>query len=128
MAKREVIQIPGLGHGANPIPLAVKIGGMLFTGSLSGTEPETGATPTDPAKQIELAFQNIRRVLEKAGGTTDDIAKVDVRLKDMAHRALVNEEWVKMFPDEQNRPVRHTVKFDLPGETAIQVEIVAVIG
>lgn len=126
MVTREVVEIPGLGHGANPIPLAVKIGNMLFSGSIMGTDPQTGNTPADAAEQIALAFQNVKRTIEKAGGSTANIAKVEVALKDMAHREIVNQEWVKMFPDEHSRPVRHASRSDLAGALVIQIQITAV--
>jgi hypothetical protein len=39
-----------------------------------------------------------------------------------------NEEWNKLFPEERDRPVRHTVAADLPGKSIIQLEAIAVIG
>lgn len=126
MARREVLELPGLGH-SNPIPYAVKIGSMVFTGGISGQDPATGNVPADPEQQVVHAFRNMRAVIEKAGGTTDDIAKVTVYLKDMALRQLVNAEWVKMFPDEHNRPVRHTLPSDSPTNPGIQLEMIGVL-
>ena len=125
MPKRQVLNIPGLGHGTNPIPFGVKIGGVLYTGSIDGRDPATGQASADHAEQIAQAFRNIRTLLELAGGTVADIAKVDVRLRDMGLRAAVNQEWVAMFPDEQDRPVRHTSQADFHGNTALQIEITA---
>jgi enamine deaminase RidA (YjgF/YER057c/UK114 family) len=125
MPKRETLEVEGLGH-ANPIPLAVKIGNMVFTGTITGAD-ESGTISPDPEQQIAQIFRNIRRIVEKAGGTVDDIAKLDVSLKDMAHRAIVNREWVAMFPDEHDRPARHSSQADLPGNQLIQVELIAVL-
>jgi 2-iminobutanoate/2-iminopropanoate deaminase len=128
MAKRQVIQIPGMEvHGANPIPLAVKVGNMVFTGSIPGRDPATNTIPDDADRQIVLAFENMRRIMELAGGSTDDIAKVVVNLKDLALREIVNREWVKMFPDPESRPARHAVRADIPGNMVIQMEMTAVI-
>ena len=127
MARREVLEIPGLGHGTNPIPLGVKIGGMVYSGTIMGQDPDTGATPSEPEQQIALAFQNMRRLVELAGGTTDGIAKVVVYLKDLRLREQVNVEWLKMFPDEHDRPVRHTIQSDSPTNPGIQLEIIAVL-
>jgi len=126
MARREVIEVPGLGH-SNPIPLAVKIGSMIFSGGISGQDPATGKAPSDPGQQIVLAFQNMQKIIEAAGGTTDDIAKVVVYLRDMKLREQVNVEWVKMFPDAENRPVRHTMPTDSPTNPGIQLEMTAVL-
>ncbi len=129
MARRQVLEIPGVQpHGGNPIPTAVKIGGFVFSGSIPGIDPATGRQVEDPAGQIAMAFANARRIMELAGGSADDIAKVDVRLSDMALREQVNVEWVKLFPDAASRPARHTTRADLAGSTVIQLEIVGVLG
>ena len=127
MASREVIVIPGLDHGPQPIPLAVKIGPFLFSGSISGRDAATHEFPTDPEAQIALAFRNVELVVEAAGATTANIAKLDVRLRDLAHREIVNREWLRLFPDEADRPARHTTRVELAGDTLIQIEIIAVL-
>ena len=126
MARRQTIEIEGFAHG-NPIPVAVKIGNMVFTGGVAGTN-EAGTTPEDPDEQIGQVFRNLQRIVEAAGGTVADIAKIDVKLRDMSHRAIVNKHWLAMFPDEHDRPARHTTQADLPGSLAIQVEMIAVLG
>ncbi|MDE3074801.1 MAG: RidA family protein [Chloroflexota bacterium] len=125
MARRQVIEIPGLHHGANPIPVAVKIGSVLYTGGINPVNPETGETPGEAEAQIAQAFANARRIVEAAGGSMADIAKVDVRLKDMSHREALNREWSRLFPDAHDRPVRHTTQGALPGSAMIQMELVA---
>ena len=126
MARREVIELEGFAHG-NPIPVAVKIGNMVYSGGVAGTN-EAGVTLAEPDEQIGQVFRNVQRIVEQAGGTVGDIAKLDVKLRDMSHRAIVNKYWLEMFPDEHDRPARHTTQGDLPGTLAIQVEIVAVLG
>ena len=49
MARREVIELEGFAHG-NPIPVAVKIGNMVYTGGVAGTN-EAGTTPADSVPQ-----------------------------------------------------------------------------
>ena len=128
MAKRRVLQIPGLaGHGRIPIPTAIQIGNQVFTGSIAGQDPTTVQTPDAPEQQMAHTFANMRRIVEAAGGTTDDIAKVEVRLKDMALRELLDQEWVRMFPDADNRPVRHTSQANLPANLVVQLEMTAVL-
>ena len=127
MAKRKVISA-GLPQHRNPIPTAVKVGNMVFSSAVTGADPSSHETPDDPAKQVENAFATIRRVMEEAGGSTDDIAKMTVYLKDMKYRDHVNKEWLKMFPNENDRPVRHAIKYDhLPANNIVQIEIVAVL-
>ena len=41
MPKRQSIEIEGFAH-KNPIPAACRIGNMLMTGIITGTDPATG--------------------------------------------------------------------------------------
>lgn len=127
MPTREVLAAPGMFIHENPIPTAIKMGQFVFSSALPGVEPETQAIPDDPARQIALAFDQVRRTVEAAGGTTANIAKMTVFLNDLQYRSLVNEEWVKMFPIPADRPVRHAVKMDLPRNYIVQIEIMAVL-
>ncbi len=126
MAKRESIEIPGLAHGA-PIPMGSKIGNMVYSSGISGRDAETGELPSDPEKQAEHLFQNIRTFMSVAGGTPDDIIRVTLHIREESYRAVLNPPWVAMFPDEHSRPARHAVKTELRGEVLFQAEIVAVL-
>ena len=126
MAKRQVLEIPGISHAA-PIPMAVKMGNLLFSSAIMGEDPETHSLPPEPERQAELVFSNIRTLLDRAGGTPDNIARMTIFLKDLAYRDLVNEQWLKMFPNEDDRPARHALQVDLPRGMLIQVEIIAVL-
>jgi 2-iminobutanoate/2-iminopropanoate deaminase len=125
--KRQSLHVPGITHGANPIPSGVRIGSMLFSGGISGQDPETNTIPPEVERQAELAFQNLTRLMESAGGSTDDIGHVTVYLKDLSNREHINREWLKMFPDAEDRPTRHTLKADLQGNVLLQLQVIAVI-
>ncbi len=108
--------------------MGVRIGPMVFSSGIMGQDPETHQVPKDdPEKQAQLMFQHVQTLVEQAGGTTADIAHMTVFLKDNAYREHVNREWLKMFPDEHDRPARHTLLWDLPGQMLVQCEIVAVM-
>ena len=126
MAKRSVIEIKGLSHNA-PIPLGAKIGNMVFSSGISGKDTETEKLPQDPDQQAEVLFRNIRKFMELAGGTPENIGHMTVFLKEEKYRESINKAWVKMFPDENSRPARHAVKSDLRGEMLFQVELIAVL-
>jgi len=127
MPKRESLHIAGLAPHKNPIPHCVKIGGLLFSGAIVGFDPNTHELPEDLDAQVSNAFANMRTLVEGAGGSTDDIAKITVHLADAGDRSALNREWLAMFPDEGNRPVRHAVQAPLAGKTRIQLEITAVL-
>ena len=126
MAKRKVIEIPGLAHQA-PIPMGAKIGNVVYSSAISGIEPQTKSPPQDPDKQAEALFRNIRTFMKQAGGTPDDIIRMAVYLKEESYREAINKEWLKMFPDEHSRPARHAIKIELRGEVLFQIELIAVL-
>ena len=126
MAKRKNIHIKGMEHGA-PIPNGVVIGNMVFSSAIGGKDAKTGVLSDDPAEQAEAMFRNLALFMESTGGTPDNIAHVKLYLKDEKYRDAVNGPWVKMFPDEHDRPARHALKVDLRGKNLFQIEIVAVL-
>ncbi len=127
MAKlRQTIEIPGMPHGA-PIPNGSKIGNMVFSSGISGRDIEKKLTPEDPDEQAAAMFRNLKTFMEKAGGTPDHIVHMTVFMKDEKYRDHVNKEWIKMFPNEDDRPARHAIKIDLRGNNYFQIEVVAVL-
>ena len=127
MAHRQIISAPDIPEHPQPFPTAVRVGNVIFSSSISGKEGRSGETSDDLESQVAQAFTNMRRVVEEGGGSTGDIGKVVVYLRDRKHRDVMNKEWIKMFPDENDRPVRHTIATDLSGKLQIQLEFIAVV-
>jgi 2-iminobutanoate/2-iminopropanoate deaminase len=126
MAKRVSVEIPGLSHGA-PIPMGARIGNLVYSSGISGRDPKTNELPTDPDRQAERLFQNVRTFMAQAGGTTDAIIRMTVYVSDEKYRETINHEWLKMFPDAHDRPARHATRPELRGGVLFQVEVVAVL-
>jgi 2-iminobutanoate/2-iminopropanoate deaminase len=126
LGKRQTLEVPGVTHGA-PIPMGVRMGKLVFSSGVMGKDPASDTLPDDPARQAELMFQNMRTMLEQAGASLDDVAHVTVYVKDNAYREHLNREWLRAFPDEHDRPARHTLLWNLPAGMLIQCELVAVL-
>lgn len=126
MAKREVLKIKGSSH-ENPIPVAVKIGNMVYTSALIGSNPETGEVPENIEDEIGYLFDYLVEIMEQAGGSTDDIAHLSVYVNDREYKKLVNVGWLKMFPNENDRPARHTTVKKLRAGLRVQFEMTAVL-
>ena len=125
--KRRSIHVEGVQHGA-PIPMGARVGNILFSSGINGTDPATGTVPEKLERQAELAFANMKALVENAGGTVEDIGAVKVWMKDRSQREAVNRPWLKMFPDEDNRPARHAIEYDaFPPGVLVQLEIIAVL-
>jgi 2-iminobutanoate/2-iminopropanoate deaminase len=127
MARRESYHLEGISHRA-PIPNGAKVGNILYSSAIGATDPATGEPPEGIEEQAEAMFQNVKRLVEQAGGSTEDIVHVRLLLKDRSLRDQIDKVWLRMFPDEHNRPARHASQIDLGGATNMQCEIVAVIG
>ncbi|HEY1233126.1 MAG TPA: RidA family protein [Candidatus Binatia bacterium] len=126
MAKRKSIHIKGMEHSA-PIPNGVVIGNMIFSSAISGKDAKTGVLSSDPDEQADAMFRNLRLFMETAGGTPENIAYMKVYLKEEKLRDSVNKAWLKMFPDEHDRPARHSTKTEIRGDNLFQIEVIAVL-
>jgi len=125
MPERQSIDITGFRH-QNPIPNASRVGNLLMSGLIAGAEPGTRRFPDDLDEQLAHVFTYVRDIMEAAGGTTDDIVKMHVWLKDPTERGLLNKHWVAMFPDEHSRPARHTQPLEPGSPLLVACDIVAV--
>ena len=123
--RRTSIHVEGAKH-VNPIPAASRLGNLLMSGLISGTEDD-GTVPPDVERQAELMFAQIRRILESAGATPEQVIKVNVWMRDRTQRAAINPPWLAMFPDEHSRPARQTMTADLDPGKLVQCDFVAVL-
>jgi enamine deaminase RidA (YjgF/YER057c/UK114 family) len=126
--KRRSIEVSGVKH-LNPIPAASRRGPFVVSGAISGADPASGTVPADLDAQCRQMFDNVRRLIEAAGGTPEDIVKMTVWIADRALRPTLNRYWVEMFPDPHSRPARHTVAHaDFTPPMQIQCDLLAVVG
>lgn len=124
---RRSIYLEGFSH-KNPIPAACRIGGLVCSGSIQGTDPATGEYGADLGEQCRLMFLQVASIVEAAGGGVQDIIRITVWMKDRNQRAALNPLWLEMFPDPHSRPARHTMNADLDGAKLVECDFVAVIG
>ncbi len=126
---RKSICIEGFAHGKNPVPAASVIGNLLATGAIFGTDPALGKVPAIAQDECRLMFENAARILAAAGGSWGDVLKMTFFLRPETSRELINEHWVKAFPDPASRPARHViVSHTLPASMQMQCDLLAVLG
>ena len=125
-SRRKSIHIGGFKH-VNPIPNACRIGNLVMSGVILGRDA-AGAMPESLDAQCANMFAHMKATVEAAGGTTDDIIKMTVWLKDRSQRQPLNDQWLAMFPDPHDRPARLTVQAaELTGGILVQCEVTAYI-
>ena len=128
MPKRRSVDFPGFRH-LNPIPNASRIGTIMMSSVINGMDPGTRNLPPELAQQLANMFTHVRSGVEAAGGTVDDIIKINVWMKEpMAQREALNVEWVKMFPDKESRPARHTMPLGQDSKALVSCDFTAVFG
>lgn len=128
MPKRRSVDFPGFRH-LNPIPNASRIGNIMMSSVINGMDPGTRTLPPDLAQQLANMFTHIRSAVEAAGGTVDDIIKINVWMKEpVTQREALNVEWVKMFPDQESRPARHTLPLGPDSKALVSCDFTAVFG
>ncbi len=129
--RREVVHIPGGREHKNPVPALIRMGNMVFSASISGEKPVTDEVSPDPAEQIAFAFVKLRQAIEAAGGTTGNIARINFYIPESGSRKelteIINMEWLAMFPDAEDRPVRKVYPMDVPRGLFIQLDFIAVL-
>ncbi|HXV48014.1 MAG TPA: RidA family protein [Candidatus Binatia bacterium] len=126
MAKRRSIHVKGMEHGA-PIPNGAVLGNVIFSSAISGKDAKTGVLSPEPNEQAEAMFRNLRLFLEEAGASPANVGYMKVYLREEKYRDAVNKAWLKMYPDEHDRPARHATKVDLRGDNLFQIEVIAVL-
>jgi enamine deaminase RidA (YjgF/YER057c/UK114 family) len=102
---------------------------MVMSSVIGGTKPGVRELPASLEEQVANVFAHIRHDIEAAGGSVDDIIKINFWVKDpVSQRAALNTEWVKMFPDPESRPARHTLVLPADSRALVQAEFTAVLG
>ncbi len=101
---------------------AVKIGTTVY---LSGQIPLVPASmqmvSEDFAEQAHQVFKNLAAVCEAAGGTIQDMVKVNIFLTDLSKFAIVNEIMAQYF--SQPYPARAAVQVSaLPRAAQIEID------
>jgi 2-iminobutanoate/2-iminopropanoate deaminase len=128
VAKRKSINGSRARH-ENPIPNASRVGNVVMSSVIGGTKPGTRELPASLEEQVANVFAYIKHDVEAAGGSVDDIIKITFWVKDpVSQRAALNTEWVKMFPDAESRPARHTLTLPADGRALVQADFTAVLG
>lgn len=105
---------------------AVKAGNMLFTSGQLPINPVTGEISGDVADQTRQVLENLKAVVEAAGGTLADVVKTTVFITDLSGFAAMNAVYEQYFPVRP--PARSTVEISgLAKNALVEIELVAVL-
>lgn len=76
---------------------AVNVNGTVYLSGQIPLNPDTMQLVEGIDAQIHQMFQNLRAVCEAAGGSFDQLVKLNVFMTDLAHFAKVNEIMAQYF-------------------------------
>ena len=105
---REIIQTDKAPQAIGTYSQAIKCHNTVYMSGQIPLVPETMVLAEgDMDVQITRVFDNLKAVAEAAGGTLQDIAKLNIFLTDLNNFALVNEVMARYF--EQPYPARAAI-------------------
>ena len=107
---------------------AVRVGETVYLSGQIALSPSTMQMQQETIEaEIHQVFQNLRAVCEAAGGSLNDIAKLNVYLTDLGNFASVNSIMCEYF--DQPYPARAAVGVaSLPRNARVEADGVMVIG
>jgi reactive intermediate/imine deaminase len=76
---------------------AVKVGSTVYLSGQIALDPVSMVLRDGIEAQITQVFDNLQAVCTAAGGSLQDIAKLNIFLTDLSHFALVNETMARYF-------------------------------
>jgi reactive intermediate/imine deaminase len=126
-SKRQVIHTEAAPQAIGTYSQAVKIGDTVYLSGQIPLVPETMEVVVgDMASQVRRVFDNLKAVAEAAGGSLNDVAKLNIFLTDLAHFALVNEIMAEYF--QQPYPARAAVGVaSLPKDVPVEMDAIMVL-
>jgi len=98
-AEPAIVHFPAGAPGAPPPAFsgAVQAGNTLYVSGTTDTDRATGKPPPDPKDGAKLVLDSIKRTVEGAGASMDDLVWVQVFCSDLSYYAAFNEVYRTYF-------------------------------
>lgn len=111
-----------------PYSQAIRAGDTVYLSGQIPLDPTTGeVVKGDFAALVNRVFDNLSAVAEAAGGSLDDVVKLNIFLTDLGKFGVVNELMAERFSEPY--PARATVEVSaLPKGVPVEMDAVMVLG
>jgi enamine deaminase RidA (YjgF/YER057c/UK114 family) len=123
--RRSCIEVKGLTH-RDPLPNAARLGDYVFTSVIVPWDLSTSEPVVGEDAQTDQCFDNMRIVMEEAGGTIDDVVLQWVYLNDFAYQPYMVDVYLEAWPIGQYQAARKTFRYPMGGQ--IQIQCIGRIG
>ncbi|MEB3860967.1 MAG: RidA family protein [Desulfurococcales archaeon] len=128
MTAKRVIHTSKAPEPVGPYSQGILAGGWLFVSGQIPLDPETGEMVKGGFKEkARRALENLKAVVEAAGGSLEDVVKVTVYLADITRFQEFNEVYQEYF--RESKPARVVIQAAaLPKGAEVEVEAIAYLG
>jgi len=125
---REIIHTDRSPAAIGPYSQAVKHGQMVFLSGQIPLDPASGEVVEGGIEaQARRAFDNLKAVVEAAGGTLDNVVRLGLYLTDLTQFSAVNAVMAEYFTAPY--PARSTIEVAaLPKGVLFEVDAILVLG
>jgi reactive intermediate/imine deaminase len=123
---KQIIATPHAPAAIGPYSQAVRVGDSVYLSGQIALDPATMQLVEGFEAQVKRVFDNLKAVCEAAGGTLDDLVKINVYLIDLGQFAKVNEIMATCLSEPY--PARAAVGVaSLPRGAQVEIEGVMVL-
>ena len=119
---REIIRTDQAPQAIGTYSQAVKVGTTVYLSGQIALDPQTmSMIEGDTEAEIRRVFDNLQAVARAAGGSLDDMVKLNVFLVDLGNFALVNQIMAEYF--DQPYPARAALGVaSLPRNASVEMD------
>lgn len=123
---RHTISTAGAPQAIGAYSQAVRVGGTVYLSGQIGLDPVSMQLVEGIEAQVRRVFDNLAAVAAAAGGSLNDIVKLNLFLTDLGHFALVNSIMAEVF--REPFPARAAVGVaSLPRGALVEADAVLVL-
>jgi 2-iminobutanoate/2-iminopropanoate deaminase len=124
--KKQIVVDQNAPKVLGPYSVGVQAGQLVFTAGQIGISPESGKIVDGGVEaQARQALENLKRILEAAGSSLENVVKTTVFLADMQDYAVVNQVYAEYFTADF--PARSAVQVAaLPAGAEVEIEAIAI--
>mgnify|MGYP000104844484 FL=1 len=123
---KKIIMTENAPKALGPYSQAIMVGNTLYVSGQIPFVPETMTLVSeDIQSQTRQSIENIKAIVNEAGGELSDIVKVNVFVKNIEDFDKINEVYAEYFSEA--KPARALVEVArLPRDVKIEIEAIAV--
>lgn len=124
---KKALHTPSAPQAIGTYSQAVRCGDTVYLSGQIGLDPATMQMVKGIDAQIRRVFDNLQAVVAAAGGSFEDVVKINVYLTDLGHFAKVNEIMSGYFSEPY--PARAALGVaSLPRDALVEIDAVMHLG